>query len=219
MKSFAAYSRRAISATVCLAFLTGTVDLQEENLPNNTCGGLPVDVVRVATLENAGVLQKWLASLRSFFGARMNPKAASDLGPWLSALEDLRTLPQREQAIAVNAYVNRFRYRSDLDNFGAVDHWATPEELWRNGSGDCDDFAVAKYLSLRELGFSPYSTWIVLVADIERNQAHAVVQIRLGDVDWVLDYPQRDLLTWDKFDGYRRLLMMNEFEYHLQRRP
>lgn len=54
---------------------------------------------------------------------------------------------------AVNTYFNqRIRFRADAEVWGQADHWASPLELLRKGEGDCEDFAIAKYFSLRALG-------------------------------------------------------------------
>jgi len=209
---------RVVAATLLVIATAGLTQTRPGEVRATGCGGLPIDTLKIATLQNVGPLQRWLASLRTFFADRMDPQSASDLKPWLNFLEGLRELPRREQAVEVNRYLNSFRYASDMENFGEDGYWATPEELWTNGSGDCDDFAVAKYLSLRELGFSPRSTWIVLLIDIERDQAHAVVQVRLDGVEFVLDYPQAEMLPWDRLPQYRPILMMNEFDYHLLRK-
>ena len=52
---------------------------------------------------------------------------------------------------AVNRFVNGWAYRADADNYGRSDYWATPLEFFRR-SGDCEDYVIAKYRSLRLLG-------------------------------------------------------------------
>ena len=53
-----------------------------------------------------------------------------------------------EQLAAVNRFVNQWPYRTDADNYGRSDYWATPLEFFRR-SGDCEDYVIAKYRSLR----------------------------------------------------------------------
>lgn len=49
----------------------------------------------------------------------------------------------------VNSAWNGLRYISDSRNYGTKDHWATPAELISHGGGDCEDYALAKYATLR----------------------------------------------------------------------
>ena len=77
--------------------------------------------------------------------------AAPALRDWSRLLARLAREPRREQLRAVNLFVNRWPYRPDQDTYGRRDHWATPLEFFAN-SGDCEDYAIAKYVSLRRLG-------------------------------------------------------------------
>ena len=71
---------------------------------------------------------------------------------WRAFMGDQAGRPALDQLAAVNDYVNRVRYRDDRVNWGLRDYWAAPREFFARG-GDCEDFAIAKYLSLRALGF------------------------------------------------------------------
>ncbi len=61
-----------------------------------------------------------------------------------SKLNQFRGMGLSSKVVAVNEYVNNFRYIEDKDNFGKSDYWATPTEFFARG-GDCEDFAVEKY--------------------------------------------------------------------------
>jgi predicted transglutaminase-like cysteine proteinase len=105
---------------------------------------------------------------------------------WLALLRHLEGAPRAEQVRTVNAFVNRWRYRTDPENWGARDHWATPLEFILR-SGDCEDYAILKYHSLRRLGFAPEDLRLVVVQDTQREIAHAVLAVRLDDDVVVLD--------------------------------
>jgi len=54
---------------------------------------------------------------------------------------------------AVNRFFNRNIWNvSDERLWGTVDYWATPIETLKKGAGDCEDYAIAKYFTLRTLG-------------------------------------------------------------------
>lgn len=63
--------------------------------------------------------------------------------------------------MAVNIAVNRkIQYKPD-----AVDHWQSPAETARLGTGDCEDYAIAKYFELRKNGVPDSEMWLVYTLD------------------------------------------------------
>lgn len=72
---------------------------------------------------------------------------------WQALLEDIASEPEREQLLQVNDFFHRnVRYQLDEQLYGVEDYWATPLETLGHGLGDCEDWAIAKYVSLRRLG-------------------------------------------------------------------
>jgi predicted transglutaminase-like cysteine proteinase len=55
------------------------------------------------------------------------------------------------------------------------DYWATPIEFLSTNGGDCEDFTLAKYFTLRELGISDKKLRMTYVKAIKLNQAHMVL--------------------------------------------
>jgi predicted transglutaminase-like cysteine proteinase len=53
----------------------------------------------------------------------------------------------------VNDFFNKIPYLTDQEHWGVPDYWATPAEMVASWGGDCEDYAIAKYMSLKELGF------------------------------------------------------------------
>ncbi len=84
----------------------------------------------------------------------------------------------------VNAYFNYFNYRSETG-----DKWLTPAEFVARG-GDCEDYAIAKYLTLKALGVADDDMRIGVFADPLGVAGHAVLIVRHGGREWVLDYPR-----------------------------
>ncbi len=75
------------------------------------------------------------------------------LAQWDQLLERLRDASDAVKVAQVNTFFNRhYRFQSDLETWGQEDYWATPEEFMAKGAGDCEDFAIAKYATLRRLG-------------------------------------------------------------------
>lgn len=81
-----------------------------------------------------------------------------------------------EKLNRVNAFFNqRLLFRNDKSVWGAGDYWATPMEFLRKGAGDCEDYALAKYFTLREIGIPASQLRITYVKALQLNQAHMVV--------------------------------------------
>ncbi|ARP99346.1 transglutaminase-like cysteine peptidase [Pseudorhodoplanes sinuspersici] len=86
----------------------------------------------------------------------------------------------------INRTVNlMIRPVSDLQRFGVRDHWSTPLETLRAGVGDCEDYALLKYLALREAGFAESNLQLLIVHDPKLRSDHAVVAVR-HDGRWIV---------------------------------
>jgi len=86
----------------------------------------------------------------------------------------------------INRRVNTTPYRSDAQNWGVVDLWATPAEFARHG-GDCEDYAIAKYVALRRAGVPASAMRIEVGYDHARADYHAALTVQLGGRAWLLD--------------------------------
>jgi len=88
----------------------------------------------------------------------------------------------------VNRLINTsIRYMSDLAQHAAVDVWSAPLASLSTGRGDCEDYAIAKYVVLREAGVPEQDLRILLVRDRKVREDHAVLTVRNGDKWSVLD--------------------------------
>lgn len=75
----------------------------------------------------------------------------------------------------VNRFFNELNFVSDIDHWGDLDYWATPLEFLGTNGGDCEDFSVAKYFTLKELGIPDKKLALTYVKSLKLNQAHMVV--------------------------------------------
>lgn len=82
---------------------------------------------------------------------------------------------EREALSRVNIFFNRLRFIDDIRLWGKEDYWATPLEMLGAGGGDCEDFSIAKYFSLLELGIDDEKLRLVYVKALELDQFHMVV--------------------------------------------
>ncbi|VVM98165.1 cysteine protease LapG [Pseudomonas fluorescens] len=98
------------------------------------------------------------------------------INAWQQLLATQKQISELQQLDVVNQFFNRqLRYEEDIDLWRLVDYWQTPiETLWQ-GAGDCEDFAIAKYFSLRHLGVSSDKLRITYVKAVSLNRAHMVL--------------------------------------------
>ena len=87
----------------------------------------------------------------------------------------------------VNVFFNKIPYLSDRENWALGDYWASPREFLTKGTGDCEDYAVAKYFALKALRVAPKNMMIVNVNDIKSRGYHAVLVVYVGSSFYVLD--------------------------------
>lgn len=110
---------------------------------------------------------------------------------------------------AVNSFWNSFRYIEDSRNWGKPDYWACPAEFLRK-SGDCEDYAIAKYFTLKELDVSVNRMRIVVLKDTIRNLAHAVLVVFIGEEGFVLDNLSNAVLSHSRLTNYSPQFSVNE---------
>lgn len=128
---------------------------------------------------------------------------------WLSFLGGLRDRPVAEQLREINRYANRMDYVLDIDNYGVEDYWAIPREFLGNG-GDCEDYAITKYFSLRWLGFPDRQMRIVVVQDTNLRIPHAVLAVAQGEEILVLDNQVAGVLPHQRVVHYAPVYSINE---------
>lgn len=98
------------------------------------------------------------------------------LQEWADLITTGANLDEQQQLHAVNAFFNRtLLFIDDVRTWQQVDYWATPVEALVKGAGDCEDYAIAKYLTLRRLGVPSAKLRITYVKALELNQAHMVL--------------------------------------------
>lgn len=139
---------------------------------------LPVLVIGLAALayaqEIATVSDAQIARLAQQFG----PVARDRLAGWRNLVNTPRnrTLNERQKLELVNDFMNLTPFKSDAEHWGKVDYWASPVEFLSTNGGDCEDFSIAKYFTLRALGVPDDRLQITYVKELRiYNEAHMVL--------------------------------------------
>ncbi len=95
---------------------------------------------------------------------------------WQKLMQTGKGLSDQEKLQRVNEFFNQnVAFVDDAIHWGVADYWATPIELLMTGAGDCEDYAIAKYFTLQELGINEDKMRITYVKALKLNQAHMVL--------------------------------------------
>lgn len=84
---------------------------------------------------------------------RYGAPAVANIVAWRKLIEEARDLPDQDKLNKVNTFFNRrVLYQTDAQVWQQEDYWATPLEFMGRGAGDCEDFSIAKYITLQMMG-------------------------------------------------------------------
>ena len=152
---------------------------------------------------------KWTGMYARFETEIHDPKYSGALKEWREGLRAFEHLPVPEMAQRVNDMMNAHPYtHDDMHMWGVSDYWETPLEfLTRNG--DCKDYAIAKYVSLRMLGIPEDRLRVAIVQDLNKNIPHAVVLLYTGVDILVLDNQNPQVLSSARVTGYKPIYSIN----------
>jgi predicted transglutaminase-like cysteine proteinase len=142
--------------------------------------GLAVALLLLVAVAAMGAtdFDKLLATLTQRWGAGPTQK----FNAWRALITTTSAMPDGERLKRVNDFFNKqMRFGEDADIWNQPDYWATPMESLGQGAGDCEDFAIAKYFTLRESGMVPSKLRLIYVrastgsAGGAPSQAHMVL--------------------------------------------
>jgi predicted transglutaminase-like cysteine proteinase len=128
---------------------------------------------------------------------------------WARLVRELRGLPLRDQVERVNAAFNRHPYVSSFKNWGEVSHWETPFEFLHK-NGQCQDYAIAKFMMLRALGVPNEKLRMVVLHDTVLRLDHAVVVAYVGGEALMLDNQISRVVPVSQIHHYRPYYSTNE---------
>ncbi|NDV18291.1 hypothetical protein GO013_02530 [Pseudodesulfovibrio sp. JC047] len=202
---------RAVVCAVCIVFVLGVgtgVSFAAQKVKQPRLLG---------TMEFKGKIQKlpkWsrvVTKMKSWKGYFQDAKTANhpSKSKWYAVKTQLKSKPDKDKLKAVTKFFNQWPYRLDKANWGVSEYWATPWEFLRK-SGDCEDYSIAKFYALQELGFSQDHMRIVAVKDSIRGIGHAVLAVYVGDDIYILDNQTNMVLSHEKYKHYIPQYSVNE---------
>jgi predicted transglutaminase-like cysteine proteinase len=127
--------------------------------------------VAIAFAESIDLADEVVTWAKQNFGDKAGDRVAS----WHRLMQEREHLDEIEKLQRVNDFFNQIPYRSDTELWGKEDYWATPLELLVHEGGDCEDYSIAKYFTLKEMGVAEDKLRIMYVKSIKLNQSHMVL--------------------------------------------
>lgn len=128
---------------------------------------------------------------------------------WRKMLGKAKSDTGRDQLDDVNRFLNLFDYVPDTVNWGGIDYWETPREFFAKG-GECKDYSISKYFTLRILGWPADKLWVIILQDMNLNVAHAVLAVKVDDRTWILDNQVGDLVEQGRIRHYKPIFGLSE---------
>lgn len=175
---------------------------------------VPLGVRSVMPLALEDLVQ-WKELLARHAASLAAPAPCPDTAPhacfasfWRETVAALMPLPRSEQLRRVNELVNRLSYAPDSSLYAQADHWATPEEMFHRGAGDCEDFAAFKYFLLRAVGIPDDQVRLDMVS--HDDQPHMLTLVMVGDAAVLLDNIELEPAAPSEWPQYRPVYSLSE---------
>jgi len=107
--------------------------------------------------------------------AKYGQEARARLIAWEDLIIREAHQPDLEKLVLVNDFFNRLEFVDDILHWGEKDYWATPIEFIGSRGGDCEDFSIAKYFTLKAMGIDEEKLNLTYVKAINYNVSHMVL--------------------------------------------
>ena len=182
----------------CFPFLThSTVRSMLTAVRSAVVVGLTLLAVTSPIAEQKTVFTEQVyARINSVYGS----EAKEHVAKWRQLVAELQSEDLDEKLYEINRFFNRFDFVDDLIHWQQKDYWATPIEFISTGAGDCEDYTIAKYFSLIELGVPEQQLRLMYVTALELRQPHMVLAYyeTPTSIPLVLDNINRRILPANK---------------------
>jgi predicted transglutaminase-like cysteine proteinase len=130
---------------------------------------------------------------------------------YLAIIDSGRQRDGRARIGEINRAINlSIRAVDDLVQFGEIDVWSSPLVTYYRGAGDCEDYAIAKYVALSIAGIPAEDLRIVVMTDTIRHEGHAVAAVRLDGHWLMLDNRRMAIVEDSNIRNYRPLFVIGE---------
>lgn len=145
---------------------------------------------------------KW-TGVMARYQAQMVSSQSAQFKAWYNRMAHLKDVPLMQKLRQVNNIVNLNRYVEDQYLYGQSDYWATPIEFIAKQAGDCEDFAIAKMMTLKALGVPESSMRIAVVQDTMKNIPHAILIVYSQGNAYILDNQIKEVVPTQNVAHYK----------------
>lgn len=158
-----------------------------------------------------GAMQKYTAESAQKLEGSCEAKQlnACNYAKLVQFLNGLKGKDKLSQVKAVNGLINKAKYITDQDNWGQKDYWASPGEFMAR-FGDCEDYAIAKFVALGLLGFRDAEMRVVAVKDLNLKVGHAILVVFVDGKTWVLDNQIQQVVEAGQIRHYQPVFSINK---------
>jgi predicted transglutaminase-like cysteine proteinase len=221
-----AHAWRAAVLACCMAWFGPAADLTAGTLDSSGSSELigrsaqPFGLF-ASTLLAGALREKWLGVERKLDDERVQlalcdgdrDRCASPAAlQFLAIVDNARAREGRARLGEINRAINlAIRPMSDLAQYGEIDVWSSPLVTFAHGAGDCEDYAIAKFVALRQAGIPADDLRIVIMRDTINGEDHAVAAARL-DGNWLMLDNRRMTMVEDTYvRNYRPLFVIDQY--------
>ncbi len=152
---------------------------------------------------------KWTGVLERFQREFPESMDKAEVRQWMHFIAENQSKSDEEKIEAVNRYMNAIPFVADAQNYGQRDYWATPMEFLAKG-GDCEDYAVAKYITLRSLGVTKDKMRLAIVYDNVMRMPHALLVVYDRAQAKILDNQVPEVLNSADITRYKPIYSISQ---------
>ena len=148
-----------------------------------------VTLALVSTLSAAPKVSLNSNKIIKALGKTYGERAVKRGNAWFKLMKTNQNTSDKNKLLKVNRFFNMMRFIDDIKLWGLKNYWATPVEFIGASGGDCEDFSIAKYFTLLELGVPEAKMRITMVKATTLNQYHMVLAYyeTPGSIPLILD--------------------------------
>ncbi len=144
-------------------------------------------------------------------------KIITRLSQYIKIKKKVKNFALLKKLSHINTFYNKILPVNDLQKYNADDYWATPKEFLIQGKGDCEDYALAKYFTLLELGIKKKNLFLSVVK-VKNEANYHMVLLFFKDkksMPLVLDNLSSKVVSFNKRKKLIPKFIFNEKEAYL----
>ena len=174
-------------AFILVVFLTPSLSMAANN--NSILSSKPI------SRHNTSKLPRW-EEILSLYVSEIHNTRHPNITKWQNFIQSIQGETKMRQMLEVNRWFKRFPYKQDNWVYNQNDCWATPAQFLTLG-GDCEDYAIIKYVTLRKLGFPTKDLKISMVYNVYSGTDHAFLVVKHQGTEFILD--NREKVTVSRY--------------------